>query len=54
MVRSVVEVLPTTGDMNNGARLKGVAIGVSSRLQQSNVEVIPVDERIMRLGLKHT
>ena len=34
--------------MSNGARLKGVAIGVSSRLQSSVVEVIPVDERIMR------
>ena len=33
--------------MNNGTRLKGVAIGVSSRLQPSIVEVIPVDERIM-------
>ena len=33
--------------MNNGARLKGVAIGASSRLQPSIVEVIPVDERIM-------
>ena len=28
--------------MSNGARLKGVAIGVSSRLQPSVVEVIPV------------
>ena len=40
--------------MNNGARLKGVAIGVSSRLQLSVTEVIPVDERIMQLRLKHT
>ena len=31
--------------MSNGARLKG--------LQPSVVEVIPVDERIMRLRLKH-
>ena len=38
----------------NGARIKGVAIGVSSRLHPSVVEVIPVDERIMRLRLKHT
>ena len=33
--------------MSNGARLKGVAIGVSSRLQPSVVEVILVDEHIM-------
>ena len=33
--------------MSNGARLKRVAIGGSSRLQPSVVEVIPVDERIM-------
>ena len=39
--------------MSNGAHLKGVAIGVSSRLQPSVVEVIPVDKRIMRLRLKH-
>ena len=40
--------------MSNGARLKGVAIGVSRRLQPSIAEVIPVDEHIMRLRLKHT
>ena len=40
--------------MNNSGRLKGVAIAVSSRLQPLFVEVIPVDERIMRLRLKHT
>ena len=39
--------------ISNGDRLKGVALGVSSRLQLSVVEVIPVDERIMRLRLKH-
>ena len=33
---------------------KGVAIGVSSRLQPSVVEVTPVDELIMRLRLKHS
>ena len=33
--------------MSNRARLKGVAIGVSSKLQPSVVEIIPVDERIM-------
>ena len=36
--------------MSNGHHVKGVAIGVSSRLQPSVVEVIPVDERIMRLS----
>ena len=36
--------------MSSGHRVKGVAIGVSSRLQPSVVEVIPVDERIMRLS----
>ena len=40
--------------MSNGARFRGVAISVSSRLQPSVVEVIPVDECIMRLKLKHT
>ena len=40
--------------MSNGARLKGVAISASSRLQPSVVEVIPFDERILRLRLKHT
>ena len=40
--------------MSNGARLKGVAIGISSRLQPSVVEVTPVDERILRVRLKHT
>ena len=34
--------------MNNGARLKEIAIGVYSRLQPSVVEIIPVDERIMQ------
>ena len=40
--------------MSNGARLRGVAIGISSRLQPSVVEVTPVDERIMQLRLKHS
>ena len=40
--------------MSNGARLKRVAKGVSSRLQPSVAKVIPVDERIIRLRLKHT
>ena len=45
MARSVVEVLFTTlSGMSNGARLKAVGIGVSSRLQPSVVEVILVDE----------
>ena len=39
---------------SNGHHVKGVAIGVSSRLQPSVVEVTPVDERIMRLRLKHS
>ena len=33
--------------MSNGARLKRVPIGISSRLQPSIVKVIPVDNRIM-------
>ncbi|MCP3680346.1 MAG: endonuclease/exonuclease/phosphatase family protein [Gammaproteobacteria bacterium] len=40
--------------MSNGARLRGVAIGISSRLQPSVVEVALVDERIMRLRMKHS
>ena len=40
--------------MSNGHHVKGVAIGVSSRLQRSVVEVTPVDERIMRFRLKHS
>ncbi|KAG0730164.1 Craniofacial development protein 2 [Chionoecetes opilio] len=40
--------------MSNGHRVRGVAIGVSSKLQPSVVEVTPVDERIMRVRMKHT
>ena len=40
--------------MSNGHHVNGVAIGVSSRLQPSVVEVTPIDERIMRLRLKHS
>ena len=40
--------------MSNGHCVTGVAIGVSSRLQPSVVEVTPVDERIMQLRLKHS
>ena len=40
--------------MNDGHHVKGVAIGVSSKLQPSIVEVTPVDERIMQLSLKHS
>ena len=43
--------------MSNGHHVhhvKRVAIGVSSRLQPSVVEVTPVDERKMRLGLKNS
>ncbi len=39
---------------SDGARLGGVAIGISSRLQSSMVGVTPVNERIMLLRLKHT
>ena len=39
--------------MSNGPRLKGIAIGVSSRLQSSVIEVISVDECMMQLTLKH-
>ena len=38
---------------SNGHHVKGVAIGVSSKLQPSVVEVTPFDELIMRLRLKH-
>ena len=40
--------------MSNGHCVKGVDIGVSSRLQRSVIEVTPVDERIMQLRLKHS
>ena len=40
--------------MSNGHHVKEVAIGVSSRLQLSVVEVTPIDEHIMRLRLKHS
>ena len=40
-------------NMSIGHHVKGLAIGISSRLQPSVVEVTPVDERIMRLRLKH-
>ena len=40
--------------MSNGHHVKGVAIGVSSRLLSSVVEVIRVDECIIRLRLKHS
>ena len=40
--------------MSNGHHVIGVSMGVSSRLQPSVVEVAPVDERIMRLSLKHS
>ena len=39
---------------SNGHHVKGVAIGVSSRLLPSVVEVAPVDGHIMRLRLKHS
>ena len=40
--------------MSNRHHVKGIAIGISSRLQPSVVEVPLVDERIMRLRLKHS
>ncbi|KAG0728289.1 Craniofacial development protein 2 [Chionoecetes opilio] len=40
--------------MSNGHRVRGVAIGISSKLQPSVVDVTPVDERIMRVRMKHT
>ena len=42
------------GFTSNGHHVRVVAIGVSSRLQPSVVEVTLVDERIMRLRLKHS
>ena len=39
---------------SDGARLGGVAVGISSRLQSSVVRVTPVDERIMLVRLRHT
>ncbi|KAG0730190.1 Craniofacial development protein 2 [Chionoecetes opilio] len=40
--------------LSNGHRVRGVAIGISSKLQPSVVEVTPVDERILRVRMKHT
>ncbi|KAG0715672.1 Craniofacial development protein 2 [Chionoecetes opilio] len=40
--------------MSNSDHVRGVAIGISSKLQPSVVEVTPVDERIMRVRMKHT
>ena len=40
--------------MSSGHHVKGVTIGVSSRLQPSDVEFTLVDERVMRLNLKHS
>ena len=39
--------------ISNGADLRGIAIGISIRLQPSFVEVTLVDEHIMQLRLKH-
>ena len=39
---------------SDGTHRRGVAIGISSRLQPSVVGVTPVDERIMLVRLKHT
>ncbi len=40
--------------MSDSTHLRGVAIAISSPLQLLVVEVTPVDERIMRVRLKHT
>ncbi|KAG0725429.1 Craniofacial development protein 2 [Chionoecetes opilio] len=40
--------------MSNGHRVRGVAIGISNKLQPSVIEVTPVDEHIMRVRMKHT
>ena len=40
--------------MANGARLRGVAIAISDRLSSAVVEVTAVDERIMRVRMRHT
>ena len=40
--------------MSSGHHVKGVAIGVSSRLVPSAIEVTPVDESIMGLRLKYS
>ena len=39
---------------SNGTRVRGVAVAISSKLWPFVVEVTPVDERIMRVRLKHT
>ena len=38
--------------MNNGHHVKGVAIDISSRLQPSVVDVVPIDKHIIRLKQK--
>ncbi len=40
-------------DISDGARLRRVAIGISSQLLSSLVEVTPVDERIMSEAESH-
>lgn len=40
--------------LSDDARLKGVAISISDRLQSSVVGVAPVDERMMLARVKHT
>ena len=53
-MRSVVGFTYCWSVMSNGVRLKGAAIGISSRLQPFVVEVTTVDERIMQMRLKNT
>lgn len=52
MEKCMVEGSPT--GTANGAHLQGVARAISSRLRSAVVEITVVDERIMRLKLKHT
>ena len=40
--------------MSNGHHVKGVVIGIFSRLQSSTIEVTLVDDCMMRLRLKHS
>ena len=54
MARPVARVLLTTVPALAMHHINGVALSFSLRLQPSVVEVALVDERIMRLRLKHS
>lgn len=41
-------------NMNNGFRLKGVSMGITSKLQPFVIGVTPVDERLKQVRLQHT